>query len=162
RRRAIQIPSGYHGPRSRPTCCGPRRRSGGLVDQGRADSTGGGSPPMGSTNRKAAPPSGRLSAQMRPPCASMMAPQIATPNPPPRPASLRARTSIELLEDAILLARGEPGPAVSHLDDGVAILGPGVHVDLRARRRVLGRVLQQVDEHLLDQCVVHGDQREIL
>src|SRR5262249_59033615 len=123
---------------------GPRRGGGG--------GGGGGGPPADGQHE----PEGRRSIGRveRPDAAPVRFDDGATDREPqPRATSLRARTSIELFEDAILLAGGEPGPAVSHLDDGVAILGPGTHVYLRARRRVLGRVLQQVDEHLLDQAV---------
>src|SRR5262245_62697274 len=78
-----------------------------------------------------------------------------------RPASLGPRASVELFEDAILLARGQAGPPISNLHDGLALLGPSAHVDLRARRRVLGRVLEQVDEHLLEQHLVHGNEPEV-
>src|SRR5215472_3489946 len=105
RKRAIRILSGYHGHRSRPTCCGPRRRSGRACRSG-----AGGVDGWGLTADGQHEPEGRAAVGPveRPDAAPVRFDDGATDREPqPRPTSLRARASIELLEDAILLAGGE-------------------------------------------------------
>ena len=96
-----------------------------------------------------------------PPCAVAMPRQIARPRPtPPAPGRCAA---LELLEDARLVARREARPAVGHLELERA------HRPLRARisigvpgRRVLGGVLEQVDDQLLEQQRIPERERQVL
>src|SRR5262245_11186616 len=66
----------------------------------------------------------------------------------PGAAHRRARVApVELFEDEPLLARREAGPAVGDLDRhrGAHVLG--AHLDRAPGRRVLERVVDQVDQH---------------
>src|SRR5215471_18183175 len=101
RKRAIRIPSGYHGHRSRPTCCGTAakigraRRSGAGGVDGRGLAADGQDEPEGRAS---------IGPVERPDAAPVCFDDGATDREPqPCPTSLRSRTSIELFEDAILL-----------------------------------------------------------
>src|SRR5215470_4292405 len=49
---------------------------------------------------------------------------------------------IELVEDALEIARRDPGPLVAHLDDDLRTFAPAGNFDRRAGRRILARVVQ--------------------
>ena len=86
--------------------------------------------------------------------------QMARPKPGSRLSS-RVGGAIELFEDPIQIFRRQTGTAVGDFDDEPAIGFGGAEFDRRARRRVLGRVLQQVDQHLFDQQLVHRHERQV-
>ena len=116
-------------------------------------------PLIGSVNRKIAPPPGRFSAQIRPPCAVDDA--AADGEPEPDAAAAGAAAAMELLEDRVLLPGRQARTAVGDVRDHLAAAGLGADLDRRARRGVLGGVLQQVDEDLLQQDLVHRHQRQV-
>ena len=80
----------------------------------------------------------------------------------PPPARRRARPRTNFSKSAPRLGLGQPGPAIGDLD-------LDARRARRARRssigvpggRVLGRVLEQVDEHLLEQHRVDRDERQV-
>src|SRR6267378_5871382 len=76
----------------------------------------------------------------------------------PEPGAAARAHAVELLEDLALLAGRQPRPAVGDVHDDLVALATGLHVDRLAAGRVLRRVLEQVDEHLLHQQAVdvHG------
>ncbi len=113
----------------------------------------------GRVKKKATPPPGTLCAQMWPPWASTMALQMASPSPAPR--SVSGAGAIEPLEDPRLLARGQAGSAIGHLHGDRLVGGRGDDGDGAVGRRVLDGVVEQVDQHLLDEHVVHGDQGQV-
>ena len=103
---------------------------------------------------------------MRPPCAVTIPCGDREPEPGAggrRPAVVagRARGAVELPEHQLLRARRHPGAAVRHFHADRTVGRPRGHRDRGPWRRVLGGVLQQVDEHLLDQQLVHRHQREV-
>ena len=120
----------------------------------------GGASFTGSVKRTRDPPPGRFSAQMRPPCAWTMPWQIARPSPAPR-TGRGGLGPVELLEDAPLLARRQPRAAIGDLDQHGAAGVRRRHLDRAPGRRVLERVVEQVDQHLLDQHVVHRHERQL-
>src|SRR5216110_475685 len=69
--------------------------------------------------------------------------------------------TVELLEDLVLLARPEPRAAVGDLDGHGAVRRARDDPDRAVGRRVLDGVVEQVHEDLLDEHVVHGDQRQL-
>ena len=85
---------------------------------------------------------------------------MANPNPAPGRAT-RLAGAIELLEQPIEIARRNPRPAIGHLDHDRLAVQRGRHLDRRARRRVPGRILQQVHQHLLHQQIVHRHKGQI-
>ena len=84
--------------------------------------------------------------------------QMARPRPtPPR----RAAAAVELLENTLLLTGRQTRAPVRHVRDHLTGPARGPDLDRGARRRVLRGVLEQVDEHLLQQDLVHRHQREV-
>src|SRR2546428_9943108 len=61
---------------------------------------------------------------------------------------------VELSEARLLRARRHAGTAIGDFDAGLTISVRGSHVDLGAGKGVFGGVLQEVDEHLLDEQLV--------
>src|SRR4029450_10014433 len=69
------------------------------------------------------------------------------------PAGQPGRPRVELgeaLEDALALGRRDPGAAVLHGEDGQGADAAGLDPDRRAVGGVLGRVVEQVAQHLAD------------
>jgi hypothetical protein len=60
------------------------------------------------------------------------------------------RTAIEALEDVRLLARRDANPAVGDLDHRRVAVGVNANRDVADRVGILDRVVQQVDQHLLE------------
>src|SRR6266571_7032716 len=58
--------------------------------------------------------------------------------------------AVELLEDARLLARRQPRPVVRDLDRHALVGGRRDDAHERAGGRVLRRVVEEIDQHLLD------------
>jgi hypothetical protein len=83
--------------------------------------------------------------------------------PKPRAAAARRRRvgAEELLEHAALGAGGHARAAVGDLDDHPALARARGDLDRRAGGRVLQRVVDQVDQHLLDRDVVDPHQRQV-
>src|SRR5512140_1535114 len=69
---------------------------------------------------------------------------------------------VELPEDILLGSRGNARPAVADRDDHSARGRLRADDDRRARWRVLHRVLEEIDEDLLDEQSVDRDEREVL
>src|SRR5213593_3332632 len=67
--------------------------------------------------------------------------------------------TVELLEDFVLLAARQPRAAVGDLDGDGAVHRGRDDPDRTSLGGVLDRVVEQVHENLLDEHVVHGDQR---
>ena len=120
----------------------------------------GGAASRGSVNRNAVPPSGRRSAQMRPPCSVTMARQMARPRPaPPMAPSLFPRWNLR--EHLLRIAGGQARPGILDRDEQSAITPCCTELDGGAWRRVLGGILEQIGEYLLNQCCVHAHQGQI-
>src|SRR5262249_6722898 len=64
---------------------------------------------------------------------------------------LGAAPAEELLEDLVGRTRRQARPEVGNLDRGSVAIAVGAHGDRTAGRRVLRRVLDEVDEQLLEQ-----------
>ena len=146
--------------RPRPPARAGRRRSRGAPPvSGSSTGRAGGSPSSGIVNRKAEPPSGRASTQMRPPCTVTIPRQMARPSPrpwlpPTRPVRWRSNT-------ASRWSAGIARPAVEHLHEDVVGVEPRrAHLDGRRGRRVPARVVEQVDEHLLHEQGVDRHERQ--
>ena len=122
--------------------------------------TSGGSAASGRKKRNTAPPPGRDSARIRPPWASTIPRAMASPRPGPaaRPGGVAA---VELLEDERLLAGREPRPAIGDHHVHLAVLDGGRDLDRASLGRVLDGVVQNVDEHLLDEEGIEGHQRQV-
>src|SRR4029453_16092886 len=69
--------------------------------------------------------------------------------------------AVELLEDQLLLAGPKPRPSVGDFDDDRPSGVLGGDLDRTVRRRVLDHVVDEVHEDLLDEDVVHGNQRKL-
>src|ERR1019366_2992276 len=79
----------------------------------------------------------------------------------PDPPALAFAHAVELLEHALGVLAIDARPAVGDLDLDLALERPRGDVDRRARRRVLRRVLDEVDEHLLDEDRVERHERQV-
>ena len=83
----------------------------------------------------------------------------AEPEPAARWAS---RPPVELLEEPLLLARpASPGPRSATSSATASPAAPRRAPRSACRRRVLGGVLEQVDQHLLEQHASSGHQRQV-
>src|SRR5437879_2164423 len=69
--------------------------------------------------------------------------------------------TVKLLEDLVLLAPGQPRAAVGDLDGDGAVRRGRDDPDRTFGRRVLDRVVEEVDQHLLDEHVVDRHERQI-
>src|SRR5262245_21758703 len=83
---------------------------------------------------------------------------LADGEPQPGAAGGVGRDAIEPLEDAGLFARRQPGTAVGHLDGDRLVGGRGDDADGAVGRGVLDGVVEQVDQDLLDEHVIHEHQ----
>src|ERR1700690_1846085 len=72
-----------------------------------------------------------------------------------------ARQSIELLEDLVDELLGNARSSIRDLHDNVAFVAMGRDLDWTTLRRILRSVLEEVDEHLLDQHAVDRYERQI-
>ena len=124
-------------------------------------STGTSGASAGSGNRvtNRAPPPGARSARTSPPCARAIARQIASPNPtPPIAPSMRPRWNFSN-NDSGSTSGGKPGPLSTTESSHLVIAPPRTDDDAAAAGRVLGGVLEQVEQQLLEQHRVRVDQR---
>ena len=97
---------------------------------------------------------------MRPPCAATMPRQMVRPSPTPVPAVLPARWNFSKTRSSS--PAGMPGPRSATVDDHLLARRASALSSIgRPRRSVLGRVLQQVHEHLLQEDLVHRHQRKV-
>src|SRR5437588_777553 len=76
------------------------------------------------------------------------------------PAILRL-DAIELVEDAFEIARRDARPLIDDLDPGNIAVAPGPQVDAAAGRRIFGGVVEQIEQHLLDEDRVEPQHRQI-
>src|SRR5439155_21545936 len=72
-------------------------------------------------------------------------------------AGLLRVEAVELLEDPLALGARDPQPLVRDLDEALAVLRVEPNLDLAALRRVLDRVVDQIDEHLPQLVLVAED-----
>ena len=101
-----------------------------------------------------------LWATIVPPIASIRPRQIDKPRPVPGLASVGAAAAIELLEDAVEIGRLHAWPLVGDAEDDLVALLASVN-DRAAVARIFVRVVQQVEQHLLEQPVVAPHKRQI-
>ena len=104
-------------------------------------------------------PSARLAASIVPPSASTKPRQIASPSPVPARCRSPLPAAVELVEHALHVSRREPRPLVGDPEHDPVMAPAARDRNGRARRRVLGGVVEQVDQHLLEQHhveVEHG------
>ena len=141
-RRPQSSPSCVRSPRSLPAC---GSAAPGPVDLGldRQDTLK--QVPLGST-----------ASSIRPPCACTM--PVAMDRPRPAPGVARGRRAGS--NGAAASSGGRPGAVVEHADDHLGRPGLGRHPDLRSRRVVAERVVQQVHEDLLHPVVVGPHHRQ--
>ena len=69
---------------------------------------------------------------------------------------------MEWLEDLRLLVRRDPGAVVGDSQKDVVTRRVGAHLDAVRDRRELQRVLEQIDERMLDLGGIHADRRRIV
>ena len=102
--------------------------------------------------KRAPPPAAVARAQIVPPCASTIARQIARPRPTPGIADSLSPARELVEQRCASWPAGRPGPSshTRHFDRILTGLR-GVRPIGGSGRRVLGRILEQVDEHALDQ-----------
>ena len=67
---------------------------------------------------------------------------------------------MEFVENRELLTGWNSVATVGDADDHIVTRRNRRQIDWRRRRRILDRVLQQVDQHLLDQNAIDADQRQ--
>lgn len=75
-------------------------------------------------------------------------------------AGVGPRDLVETLEHPLALGGGDARPLVAHCDDHLAALALGLEPDQSPWRRELLRILQQVQQHLLDPSWVRTEQRQ--
>src|SRR5439155_24839714 len=80
----------------------------------------------------------------------------------PQAGAAARADAVELVEDLLLLPGGQAGAAVGDLHDDLVAPAMRLHVDRLAGRCVLGRILDQVDEHLLDEQAIDVHGRQVL
>ena len=68
---------------------------------------------------------------------------------------------MKLGEDVIELVFRNAGPFVGELDHDAAVRAAGLEDHRGARRRILGGVVEQVDQHLLQEHRVEGQHRQL-
>gem|GEM_PF-4931384 len=66
----------------------------------------------------------------------------------------------ELIKDSLFLTRRNAGTVIPHLQLQLFGRDAGMNADLRSAARVFPCVLQQVNQHPLEQWAVHVDQRQ--
>ena len=103
----------------------------------------------------------RFSAQMRPPCAVTIASADREAEPGAPLASRRPRPGRTSRRCAAPRPAGRPGPRSATSISTAPPASAARHLDRAPGRRVLERVLEQVDQHLLDQHVVHRHERQV-
>ena len=83
----------------------------------------------------------------------------AQPNPA---AALGMVQPVKLIEHFVQLIRGDTQAAVHHLNaHRCGRLARGAHIHRRAQRGILGGVIQQVNQHLLDEHKIHHNRRQV-
>ena len=107
------------------------------------------------SRRNTAPPPSRFRALIRPPCASMMARQIASPSPAPRESGFMPVSTLKPLENPLLFAGFQSWSVIRDFQHRLVPVWPSSNLDWRAGGRVAAGILQQVHEHLFDQHGVH-------
>ena len=98
----------------------------------------------------------RLAAAIVPPSASTKPRQIASPRPVPARRRSPVGSPVELLEHARDVPRREARPLVGDREHDRVAAPAALERDGRARRGVLGGVVEQVDEHLLDNAAKYA------
>src|SRR2546422_693521 len=73
----------------------------------------------------------------------------------------RSLDAIEFLKNMLRISRGQAWPLVSDLDHHGAVRGPGREENRTPRRRVFDRIVEQIDQYLLDQHTIEGHKREV-
>ena len=66
---------------------------------------------------------------------------------------------IELIEDALDVGRWNAVAFVEHLQLDAILLLPALNADGRLRRRILGGVVEEIEQHLLEQHGIHHHHR---
>ena len=67
---------------------------------------------------------------------------------------------VELVEDALQIVGGMPSPS-SRICRPALSIAPALDADGRVRRRILGGVVEEIEQHLLEQHGVHRQHREV-
>src|SRR5690242_20975165 len=76
-----------------------------------------------------------------------------------RPPTRRIVELLEALEDTLLLAERDALPGVGDADDHFIVGHLAAHADIQPPLRILDRVIQQIEQHLLDAPTIRIDQR---
>ena len=103
--------------------------------------------------------SGRLPASIRPPIAEAATDRKAEAGP--GPLSVARRNAIELVEQAVEILRWNARSFVDHLNDRDVVLHLGADLYSRAGRRILGGVVEQVEQRLFQENPVQRQHRQV-
>src|SRR4029078_12190888 len=79
----------------------------------------------------------------------------------PGPDPIALSGAIELVEDPLEILFRDAVAFVQHLKDDGPLLLPGLYDDGRLRRGIFGGVVEQVEEHLLEQHGIDRDHRQV-
>ncbi len=96
------------------------------------------------------------------PCMASTKPrEMARPSPGPGAHMVAFRGAVELVEYMLQILRRNTLPLVDDLEaDGVDV-PPALNADRRAGRRILGRIVQNIEQHLLHQHRVQIERRKV-
>ena len=103
----------------------------------------------------------RLVATMLPCIASTKPRQIARPKPRAGTPPISAAHAVELVEDVLQIGGRNARPLVQHLHDHMAAVLPRLDGDQRHLPVRTCRIVQQIEQHLLEQHLVQIEHRQI-
>ncbi len=69
--------------------------------------------------------------------------------------------AVELVEDALEVAGGNAVAFVQDLQPDAVAVAPALNADGRIRRRILGGVVEEIEQHLLEQHGIHHHHRQV-
>src|SRR5436190_5054542 len=84
------------------------------------------------------------------------------PESGPGAAAVLRLDAVEFIEDAFEVARRNAGALIADLDYDGFILAPRSYLDAAFSRRVFGGVVEQIEQHLLEQYGVEPEHRQIV
>ena len=111
--------------------------------------------------RKTAPPPSRADTAIDPPCAVTIAFADGQSQADAAPRRL-VMHAIELVEDLVFFSSRNAEAAIRDRDHDTVADRAGRDIDRSACRRVLGGILEQIGEDLLDEHRVNVDQRQVV
>src|ERR1041384_2422452 len=82
------------------------------------------------------------------------------PKPGPGDLAVAMLHPVEFIEDTLQILRRNPLPLIGHIDRHAPVAPAGMDADRRSGRGISRGIVEQIDEHLLDQHEVEPQQRK--